>query len=266
MNNVILKAGAQLAGTTARSLVQLIPGGNFITLLGEISGTVLENFLADYSDRVLSTKEKEKVGAAFLHAAEKIKSRLDNNERLRTDDYFFANNENYRSSSEEALEGILIKSRFEHEDKKIKHLGYIYANAVFDNYSISEINFYIKLAEQLTYRQICLLSLLFSKEENLSNEGRNYHSKEIATVLQEINGLYQQGLVQMLIPDPEEEGFANGGVFKVTSEGNFHPISSWDEIIPNKIILTRLGRTIYSIMSLEEISGGEIYKLIQLLK
>ncbi|MFC3746567.1 hypothetical protein [Paenibacillus sp. GCM10012306] len=191
MNNTILKSAVQLAGTATKSLVQSISGGNFITLLGEISGTVSEIFLADYSDRVLSTKVKEKVGAVFLLAAEKIKNRLDNSEHLRTDDYFFANNENYCSSSEETLEGILIKSRFEHEDKKIKHLGYIYANATFDSHSISDLNFYIKLAKQLTYRQICLLSILYSKEENLSNMERTYYSKEIAKVLQEINGLYQ---------------------------------------------------------------------------
>jgi hypothetical protein len=270
IKNIILKSGAQLvgagAGAGAKDLLMALPGGNFINILGETVGALVENILVDYSERTLSTREKEKIGAALIFAADKIKARLDKNHKFRSDDKFFSNNENYRSSSQEALEGILIKSRLEHEDRKVKHLGYIYANSVFEDISISQINFFIKLAEKLSYIQYCLISKIFQKNEPFRRDEIAFYDENLTVLLQEINELYQLGLIQMLRPRPGDGDFLDGGIFKVSPEGEFQPISSWDDIRPDRVVLTKLGKLLYSIMSLDEIPKDDQETVIKILK
>lgn len=91
----------------------------------EVAGASFESVFSDFANRMLSKGEEVKVGAAFTFAASKLNERLLKGDKVRADDWFFPNNENYRSCSQEILEGVIIKSKIEHEELKIKYLGNI---------------------------------------------------------------------------------------------------------------------------------------------
>jgi hypothetical protein len=133
---LLLETGIKLAGTATKEVIKLIPGGGLVVAGAEVIGAVAETILGDVANRVLSQREQIRVGASAVLALNKVNELKGKGHPIREDDKFFANNENYRSSAEESLEGVLQKCKAEHEEKKIPYLSNIFAQAVFTSVSI----------------------------------------------------------------------------------------------------------------------------------
>ncbi|NRT75152.1 hypothetical protein [Clostridium beijerinckii] len=263
---ILIDSGSKITGEIGKALVGVIPGGTFIPFLGTVVGATFQAVFSDFANRMLSKGEEIKVGAAFTFAASKLKDRMDNGDKVRTDDWFFPNNENYRSSSQEILEGVIIKSKIEHEELKIKYLANIYANTAFSKDKVADVNFYLKIAENLTYRQLCFLACIHDKNTTWRKNPMQFFSAEQIGIAQEIYDLSQQGIIEVEVDKGQSDDFNNGGVTNVRDNGEFEIVTSWSDIIPDRLKLNALGEKIYNIMDLKEISQLDIEKIINLIK
>lgn len=138
-------------------------GGPAGALVGGALGAALSGSLTDIgremSKRLLSPREEARVGRVFVLAAEEIIQRKITGENVR-DDGFFETDQTGRGDAQEIWESVLLKSQREPEEKKLPYMAHLLAGISFD----SKINVHmahqlIKMAEQLTYRQLCILRL-----------------------------------------------------------------------------------------------------------
>ncbi|MGL4502016.1 MAG: hypothetical protein ACRCU2_23320 [Planktothrix sp.] len=126
---------------------------------GAALGTLCEEALS-FIDRSLSQKEEERVKISAIYAYEKITKYLQDGRSPRKDD-FFDEKINCQSKANEILEGVLTKCKAEYQDKKIKFISNIYANAAFrEDTSVDELHHILEIADRLTYREICILAFI----------------------------------------------------------------------------------------------------------
>ena len=209
---------------------------------------VLKHIGEEVSERILGPREKVRVGGVLAIAASEIKCRMENGDRIRTDD-FFDEKPLGRSDAEEVVENILLKSQRESEEKKLPYMGHLLSNIAFDSLISAQMAHQIvKVAEQLTYRQLCILQLAIVKQEfGLRNEdyrGQGSLSKELYQVLYECLDLYHRGLVNF------------GG------EVAFGPT----DVAPGKMTVQGLGVDIFNLMRLATVPKGELTSIVTQLK
>jgi hypothetical protein len=202
-----LLAGSEIASGAAGAAVGLLVGGPSGAILGGASGPALTRALrrlcVEVFSRVSGEREKVRGGAVVALAAVAIAKRLEAGEQPRDDGFFLGDHE--RSSAEVLLEGVILRARSEHEEKKVRLYGNLFANAVFDaSISPPTISFLLAVAEQLTYRQLCLLHLYTLSSVSLAevaNEAKVEHNwperSESEAIKAEIHDLYQRGLVRI---------------------------------------------------------------------
>lgn len=161
----LIENGADYVGSAASAGVSAAIGGALAGLpgivLGSLAGTAVEKAFqaigAEISSRALSQSETRKVETVYTLAKEFIAENLNNNKKLREDD-FFDEKINGRSSAEEILEGTLQVAQREYEERKLKCLAKLYANIAFStDITAPTASYLIKLAEKMTYRQIIIL-------------------------------------------------------------------------------------------------------------
>ncbi len=161
----LIYAGGDIAGPAVGSAVGFLVGGPGGAALGGALGGLASRVVHDMANRLLSTREEIRVGAAAFYAIDGIMERLRSGCEPRQDG-FFAAKEQGRPDAEEVFEGVLLKAKNEHEEKKVRILGSIFANtAFFTGFSAGEANHLLRIAENLTYRKMCILSLIKRKDE-----------------------------------------------------------------------------------------------------
>jgi hypothetical protein len=165
---------------------------------------MLDNLALDFSRRVLATREKKRVGAVLILARQKVESNFVAGKNVRQDD-FFTNQSDGRSSAEEIAEGVLIASQREYEERKLPFYGNLLGNLAFtSSYDRAYSNLLIKIAKDLSYRQLCLLYIVHNnKNLNLQHrslrqrdkDGEEDVSREKLGVLQELVDLHRRGVI-----------------------------------------------------------------------
>lgn len=154
--------GAEIAGASVgytAELFQTVPPGAGGPIASSIAIVIKE-----VTARFLSPRERTRINAATDVATYRISSRLLSGHKLRSDG-FFDNLEGRGSPSQELLEAILLKARDSYQEKKVRHLGLFYANLVFADYvSAQTAHLLLKQLERLSYRQLCIISLVGAKE------------------------------------------------------------------------------------------------------
>lgn len=190
------------AGAAVGAVLGLLggPGG---AAIGGITGKLIENLISkvgqEISERHLSTREKVRVGAVLVIAAEEIRKRLESGENLR-DDSFFDEKQMGRSDAEEVAESVLLKAQREPEEKKIQYMGYLYSSIVFDpEISVHVAHQLTKVAAELTYRQLCILRFCEVKRNfgllHESYRSQQNFTRELSAVVSECYDLYRRGLI-----------------------------------------------------------------------
>lgn len=261
----LLDTGSILAGELAKEAIKLLPGGGTIIVGAEFVGALTESVISDVATRQLSKREEMKVSAAATFALSTLKKKLDTGHTLRSDDRFFANNENYRSNAEEVLEGVLLQCKREHEEKKIEYISSIFANIAFnDEIKIAEANHILKIAENLTYRQLIILSVLNANEFGKLNLRKESQAPapdywEIS-LLQEILELEGYGLIRQVSlnyfnNDPTPE------YMKERILANDYEDITIDSLVPNALVTTTIGDVLHNLMDLKEISKADFEKI-----
>ncbi len=259
----LISAGSEIAGPAAGAAIGFLVGGPAGAALGGSLGVLIPKGLSDITDRILSTREKIRVGATAAFALTKIKSRLDSGDKLRNDG-FFEDKGKGKTDAEEIFEGVLLKAKNEHEENKTKILGNIFANIAFlPAFSTGEANHLLHIAEALTYRQMCLLSLIVRMCKigdislKRSRYGESYitgdsitldFSTEKRSVLQQAYELCNLGLM-----------------ICAAGESDITALVTAYDIIPSDLVLTIMGSRYYDIMGLDDIPEEDVREVAKYL-
>jgi hypothetical protein len=237
----LIELGADIAGSAAGGVLGFFAAGPGGAAVGAIAATALTKFLniiSDVARRHLSKREKVRTGAGLLFALEKITFYLKSGLELRNDG-FFDTDTTGRSKSDEILEGVLLKCRDEAEERKVRLLGNIYANVAFrPEISIAAANWLIQKADELTYRQLCMLSIIEQKENKGVSWGSNDGDPAFELEYKAIESFISRDNSQYAIRLEQETGEGR------TITG-----------------LSRSGKFIYDLMNLDEISDEDLKDL-----
>lgn len=169
-------AGIDLAAALAGGAAGLIAGPPGVVAGAVTSVAVAHSLRAvgeEIEERALSPRQHARIGAVFALAAREIDNRLQEGETPRSDGFFDREGER-RPDSEELLEGVLLRAGEEYEERKLPFLSRLYAEVCFrETISSGYAHHLLRLADRLSYRQLCLLALFADEgreEELLSLE------------------------------------------------------------------------------------------------
>ena len=259
----MLAGGA--AALTSAAIVWLLGGGPEAIAIGGTVGKGIQIALgkvgAEISSRQLGPREEKRVGATLIIAAAEINRRLENGDALRDDD-FFDKKQADRSDAEEVAESVLLKVQREPQEKKIPYMGYLLSSIAFDpEITLPYANQLIKVAEQLTYRQLCILKLCDVKDKcNLRDKDyrdQNVDKKDLYQVLYECAELDNKQYINSRgKADLHGREFADFGA----------TIDGLTRAIPSCMSLQGLGKDLFNLMKLSLIPCRDITPISEQLK
>ncbi|MGN8160393.1 hypothetical protein ACS8YF_17185 [Salinisphaera sp. SWV1] len=199
----LVDAGAEISGGAIGSALGFIAGGPGGAATGGAGGAAaaaaLKYIGGEISERVLSQRERVRVGGVLALVASDIHARIEAGETIRNDG-FFEPNSNGRSDADEVAESVLLKAQREAEEDKLPYMAHLLSSIAFD----SSLNTYlahqlIKAAEQLTFRQLCLLRIGAMQNQfplrSSDYNGHNAFTRDVLQVVYECYDLYAQGFV-----------------------------------------------------------------------
>ena len=255
----LINAGSDITGNVTGAAIGLLAAGPIGAVLGAASGPivgrVINKICSEIYDRQISKRQISRAGATAGFAIYQIKERLDAGDDIRNDGFFDENGS--RSSAEEILEGVMIKSHNEHEEKKAKYYANIFVTAAFDTrFTAESLNHFLSLAERLTYRQLCILQIfsfphqfsLFDKEYTL-NYLKTVTFEKMA-VLHEMYDLYQLRLLKCKAP----------------GDGEPDDYMSFDQIHPTWMFPNDLGENLCHLMQLHTIPHEDLVSVANFFK
>jgi hypothetical protein len=214
----MLAGGA--ATVTGATIAWLLGGGPEALAIGGTVGKGIQIALGkvggEISSRQLGPREEKRVGATLIIAAAEINRRLENGDALR-DDGFFDEKQTGRSDAAEVAESILLKVQREPEEKKIPYMGYLLSSIAFDpEISVQMAHQLSKIAEQLTYRQSCILKLCDVKDKyNLRDKDyrdQDVDKKDLYQVLYECAELYNK-ITRNILTSGVKRIFISGNIW-----------------------------------------------------
>ena len=150
----------------------------------------------------------------------------------------------------------LLKVQREPEEKKIRYMGYLYESILFEpQISVHMAHQLIKAAEQLTYRQLCILRLCAVKDKfglrNNNYRERYKIEKDLYEVLSECADLHNKEYI-------------HSGLDTITFERNV--LSRLRSIIPSNMAFQTIGDYLYNLMKLSLIPDQDLAPIAEQLK
>jgi len=240
----LINTGAEIAGGAIGGALGFLAAGPLgaaaLGAGGAAVATALKHIGEEASERMLGAREQVRVGGVLALTAAEVQQRVQQGQQVRTDG-FFENAHNGRTDGEEVAESVLLKSQREPEERKLPYMAHLFASIAFD----SSISAYMahqltKAAEQLTFRQLCVLRIgAISVQLNLRTTDYRSHGnfdKELYQVLYECNDLYTRGFISF------------GGT------AGFGPT----DIIPARIASQGIGADLHNNMKLALIPMGQL--------
>jgi hypothetical protein len=248
----LIEGGADLAGASIGAAVGLI-GGPELVVGGAAAGIVASRMFrrmgSELQQRLLGPRQRVRVGATLAVAAQMISTRLEAGEAPRSDDFFEASSAG-RSAAEEVLEGVLQAAGEAFEERKVPFLGRLYANVAFDpSVGRPQANFFIAVAERLTFRQVVLMAVISRRDAeplaiSAAKEAppRQVHFGEKLGL--EADDLERRGLIAQGLPGSTPRSGARAFV-----EAGSRPVLD--------LALTGPGEQLHDLMGLSDVSDEE---------
>ena len=242
----MMKAGMEILGNSGAAAISAAlgllfagpPGAAIGGAAGAAVSMALKRIGSEIASRLLGPREQIRVGYVFASASAQIRQRIENGETLRADG-FFDSVEGNRSQAEEVVESILLKSQREPQEKKLPYMVNLLANIAFDEDIGTQLaHQVIKAAEQLTYRQFCMLKMSAFKVvfdlRNSDYRGHGAFTKELYSPLYDCYDLYIRGIVN----------FGGPVAFGPT------------DVKPGSMTVQGIGADIFNLMKLQDIPHG----------
>jgi hypothetical protein len=242
----LIDYGTDMAGSLAGAATGFLFAGPEGAVIGAAAGSLIHNVGNDIAHRLLSEREKVRVGAVIIFATNNIKEKLDKGMQLRQDNFF--SQQPGRSSAEEICEGVLLAAQREYEEKKLPLYGHLLANIAFSpGVARAHANLLLKLSQELSYRQLGLLAL-FATDQKSRLRQENYHNSTtmnvaIVAVPHEVFDLEKRGLIS--------SGIAVLGI---------------TDLVPAKMYLEGQGELLFKLMHLWSIKTEDLNDIFVLLQ
>ena len=250
--------GGALAGTTAT----LFAGPFVGSAAGELTARVLLHVGTEVQKRLLAPRQEKRIAEAYASASKGVEAHLVNGDRLR-DDFYDPSEDG--GTAGEFLEGVLLTAADAWEQRKVPYIGRLFAEVSFESsVNVADANYLLRLADQLTYRQLLLLafwhriaSLELHEQVALIMDDDTPARLDKATdalqaEMEDLNTLRLVGVERkdgtMGSPDPTWNGIADVGTLKRASLIDIH--------------LTSLGEMLHRLMALEDIPTDETDEII----
>lgn len=199
----LIGEGADFAGAAVGGALGTLVAGPLGGAAGAVGGSaatkVLRELGHEAAERVLGPRERIRAGGAIALAASKIESRVERGDSIRQDGFFVAKH-NGRSDADEVAESVLLKCQREAEEQKIPYMAFLIANIAFEpEISAGLAHQIVKTAEQLTYRQLCILKIaVFNSQYGLRESdyrGQGNFQRVLYELLYECVDLYNRSLI-----------------------------------------------------------------------
>lgn len=251
----LLKLGTDIVGGMAAGAIGFYVGGLPGAVVAGASrptiSTTLMYVAEEVKHRWLSPRQKERIGATMAMTLSKIENNICEGKFIR-EDSFFAKSEGLISSAEAVAEAVFTSALNEYQEKKLQYYAKFLGNLYCDPTISSADAFHlIKLAQQLSYRQILLISLFVDGDRSLRNEDyralqdfRTNHADDLMLVLQEIYDMYNWGVVHA---------------------GEDH-LLGYADVTPAKMSLAESGIHFYGLMELMDVPDKELDALEAILQ
>jgi len=249
---VIIDCGAEIAGGVVGGALGFLaegPAGAAAFGAGGIAAALaLRRMGHEVSERLLGPRERARIGGVLAIAAAEIDNRLKNGESIRSDG-FFDQKPHGRSDADEVAESVLLRSQREPEEQKIPYMAHLLSSVPFDDQIGAQMaHQIIKAAEQLTYRQMCLMHLAVMKDafglRNGDYRGVSSFPRDLTQVLYECLDLYHRAFVN----------FGGSVVFGPT------------DVNPGQMTVQGLGAELYNLMMLDTIPMDQLNSIAAQLK
>lgn len=252
LKNFLIK-GSEISGGAIGGAIGLI-GGPVGAIAGGGLGVLTAQLLNEVIERSFSARQRVRIAATSTFLFDGIGKRLNNGEQIR-DDGFFDKETFDRSKAEELFEGTLLKCTNQFQEKKIKFISRIFEKTIFDkSISAESANQLLVIADSLTYRKLCIIS--FYGRRNIDFVGevlmRDVYSWYPTIKFTTNEKLLLQDLYELINLD-------------VLDKANMMMVSNKD-IMPDKLALTEIGKSLYEIMDLIELEREDILPIVEELK
>ncbi len=197
--NDLLRLGSELIGSSSGAFVGFAIAGP----IGAIIGGAATPLITEFSRRLLSSRQKARVGATLLYAKQTIEQRIVEG-KTPNDEFFRDKNNDGRADAQEIWEGILLHAQQEYEERKIPYYANLMANIAFESdFDKARANFLLKLANNLSYRQLCLIAIFAGTEIKANLRTTDYRgvgntiTQHLASILHEIMEMHNYGIVNI---------------------------------------------------------------------
>lgn len=235
------KVGAGIVGTSIGAAI----GGP----VGGVIGAIITPITEDVLTRILSVKEKDRIEKVKGYAISEITRSLQSGS--------IPKNDFDTKSAAELFEGVLLKAKSTYEEKKLPYIANLFACAPFTSTPIENINQSLIIAEQLSYRQLCILSVIDKtqfynlglSDKPLREEVLKINNEVFSGVYQDIVGLQLHGLIGQC---------KKSGLVTLDSYVGF--------VVPSELFLYHPGRLLCNGMKLSAIPESDTEKLIEILQ
>jgi hypothetical protein len=241
----LIKHGGSIGGAATGAAIGFLAGGPIGAAIGGAIGAAVQGAASDMADRELSCREAMRVGATMSYAIEFIRERIDAGDHPR-EDGFFQPDDSKRSPAEEIFEGVLLKAKTDHEERKARFYGQLFTNVAFEpNCSRAEANHLLHLMDSLTFLQLCLVSLFSDPERYPQLPTGGYDGKtlslDLVSTLAACFELSQNGIIKLW-----KRGAENGEV-----------VLDPTDIRPSDMVLSPIGKRLFDLAGLHAIGESK---------
>ena len=229
---------------------------------GIVAGAAVASVLKEAIKSALDRAATQRAVTVFTLASKRICAERESGKQLRADG-FFDDSVSGRSAAEEVLEQIVQAAQQEPEERKLPVMANLYASIAFrEDVDRGMASLFVRTAEQLSYRQLCLLSVFMDRgahhlrTSDYINAGDREQepaidlASRLGGVLEEAYDLFTRGLL---------DGVDGAMGLRLDS----HPSQIY--ICPAKMKVQGTGSWLYTLMRLDQLPGQDLDPLIALL-
>jgi hypothetical protein len=245
----LIQTGCEMFGSTGGALIGLAIAGPAGAIAGAASAPLITRLMGiggEFAQRLLGKREQGRLGAALEYAVEKTRENIEAGKE--TNPALVGENVQL-ASSDEILESALTAAQRDPQEKKLRYYGNLIGNLPFEkNLDASEAFQLTRLAQELTYRQLCLLAI-FAESRKFSLRNGQYvgypaMTDSLMSVLLDIYELWSRQIV------------GSDTLVLVT----------YDLINPARIVLHGISGRLYRLMELNSIPPADLEEVAQFLR
>jgi hypothetical protein len=220
-------------------------GGPLGALGGAALGVVVQR-AARAIGAQFSSREEQRIGTTITFILAEDQQRSERGDKVR-DDGFFDDRGPLRSESEEVLEALFRQAAATYEERKLPYLAHLYARVAYDETISGQTAIYLlRIADQLTFRQLTILALAAARDQARRTGDDRYFEPQMDALL---NGGERGSRVDPTIP-AERHSLLDVRLLE-------------EQVEASRDALTALGRLVVDAMQLGTIPEPEIEVFIR---